>query len=124
MARQVYGPQLTDHQLLALDPNDIDEMDPAMFYELIGERYGVQADDDNNDNFGGFGGTIAKLIDFVAKHWDGTTNQAIQMPPGEWVEDFVHPAGEKAVESAAENAVENAAPPPQEEDEEEQDYRA
>ena len=112
MARELYGPEQTDAQLLALDPNDIDEMDPSIFYELIGERYGVEADSDN-DYFGGFGGPISKLIDFVAKQWDGRTNKTTEMPPGEWLGDFVHPAATKATE---------AAPPPEQADEEDQDY--
>jgi len=89
MARQLYGDR-TDEELLALDPNSIDAMDPSMFYELLGEKYGVEADPDN-DNFGGFGGPISKLIAFVESRWDGETRKDTPMPPGEWLEEYVHP---------------------------------
>lgn len=89
MARQLYGNK-SDEELLALDPNDIDAMDPSMFYELLGEKYGVEADPDN-DYFGGFGGPIKKLIAFVESRWDGKTRKDTPMPPGEWLEDYVHP---------------------------------
>lgn len=89
MARQLYGDK-TDEELLALDPNDIDAMDPSMFYELLGEKYGVEADPDN-DYFGGFGGTISKLITFVDSRWDGKTRKDTPMPPGDWLEEYVHP---------------------------------
>lgn len=92
MARQLYGDR-TDEELLALDPNDIDAMDPSMFYELLGEKYGVQADPDN-DYFGGFGGPIRKLIEFVEGRWDGKTRKDTPMPPGDWLEEFVHPETE------------------------------
>ncbi|MDQ3338247.1 MAG: hypothetical protein M4D80_24035 [Myxococcota bacterium] len=90
MARQLYGDK-TDEELLALDPNDIDAMDPSMFYELLGEKYGVEADPDNDD-FGGFGGPIKNLIAFVDARWDGKTRKDTPMPPGEWLEEYVHPA--------------------------------
>ena len=89
MARQLYGDK-TDEELLALDPNDIDAMDPSMFYELLGEKYGVEADPDN-DYFGGFGGPIKNLIAFVESRWDGKTRKDTPMPPGEWLEEYVHP---------------------------------
>jgi hypothetical protein len=89
MARQLYGDK-TDEELLALDPNNIDAMDPSMFYELLGEKYGVEADP-NNDYFGGFGGTIKHLISFVESRWDGTTRKDTPMPPGDWLEEYVHP---------------------------------
>ena len=89
MARQLYGDK-TDEELLALDPNDVDAMDPSMFYELLGEKYGVEADPDN-DYFGGFGGPIKNLIAFVESRWDGTTRKDTPMPPGEWLEEYVHP---------------------------------
>jgi len=92
MARQIYGPKKTDAQLLAFDPNDLDEMDPSIFYELLGERYGVESDPDD-DYFGGFGGPISKTIDFIAARWDGKTNNPTEMPPADWLEDFVHGAG-------------------------------
>jgi hypothetical protein len=89
MARQLYGDK-TDEELLALDPNDIDAMDPSMFYELLGEKYGVEADPDN-DYFGGFGGPIKNLIAFVESRWDGKTRKDTPMPPGDWLEEYVHP---------------------------------
>ena len=92
MARQLYGDR-TDEELLALDPNDIDAMDPSMFYELLGEKYGVEADPDN-DYFGGFGGPIKKLIAFVESRWDGKTRKDTPMPPGDWLEEYVHPETE------------------------------
>ena len=91
MARQVYGPKLDTLKILRFDPNDVDEMDPSVFYEMIQQRYGVEPDP-NNDNFGGFGGTIESLIRFVESRWDGKTNNATPTPPGEWLEDYVHPA--------------------------------
>jgi hypothetical protein len=93
MAREIYGDQ-SDGQLLALDPNDIDEMDPSIFYELLQERYGVATDPDN-DYFGGYGGPISKTIDFIAAGWDGKTNKATETPPEDWLEDYVHPATAK-----------------------------
>jgi hypothetical protein len=90
MARQLYGNK-SDDELLALDPNDIDAMDPSMFYELLGEKYGVEADPDN-DYFGGFGGPIRKLIAFVESRWDGKTRNDTPMPPGDWLEEHVHTA--------------------------------
>jgi len=92
MARQLYGDR-TDEELLALDPNDIDAMDPSIFYELLGEKYGVEADPDN-DYFGGFGGPIKKLIAFVESRWDGKTRRDTPMPPGDWLEEYVHPETE------------------------------
>ncbi len=92
MARELYGANRTDEELLAFDPNDVDAMDPSMFYELLGEKYGVAADPDN-DYFGGFGGTIAKTIAFVEARWDGTTRKDTPMPPGDWLEEYVHGDG-------------------------------
>jgi hypothetical protein len=89
MVRQLYGDR-SDAQLLAMDPNEIDAMDPSMFYELLGERYGV-ADDPTNSYFGGFGGTISHTIDFIAAHWDGTTNKTAPLPPQDWLDEVVHP---------------------------------
>ena len=89
MARQLYGDR-PDAQLLAMDPNDIDAMDPSMFYELLGERYGV-SDDPTNSYFGGFGGPISHTIEFVAGRWDGTTNKTTPMPPQDWLDEYVHP---------------------------------
>jgi hypothetical protein len=90
MAKDIYGNR-SDAELLALDPNDIDEMDPSIFYELLAERYGVASDPDN-DYFGGYGGPISKTIDFIASRWDGKTNKSTPMPPGDWLEEYVHPA--------------------------------
>jgi hypothetical protein len=98
MARQIYG-DLTDSQLLALDPNSIDEMDPATFYEMVAEKYGITADS-SDQNFGGFGGPISQLISFVAARWDGKTNTAVPMPPREWLDEFVHPATERVPQQA------------------------
>jgi hypothetical protein len=95
MARTLYGDK-TDAELLALDPNDIDEMDPSIFYELLTEKYGVQADPDN-DYFGGFGGTIAKTIAFVESKWNGATRKETPTPPADWLEEYVHPATDEAV---------------------------
>ena len=96
MARELYGDR-TDAELLALDPNDIDAMDPNIFYEMLGEKYGVQADPDN-DNFGGFGGTIEHLIKFVESKWNKQTKIDTPMPPGDWLEEYVHPATDEVVE--------------------------
>jgi len=74
--------QRTEAQILAFDPNDIDALDPAMLYEILVERYGVEFDEDD-DNFGGFGGTIAKTIEFIAARWDGETLNEVEMPPTE-----------------------------------------
>ena len=60
------------------------------FYELLGEKYGVEADPEN-DYFGGFGGPIEKLIAFVESRWDGKTRKDTPMPPGDWLEEYVHP---------------------------------
>jgi hypothetical protein len=98
MARQVYGDR-SDAQLLALDPNEIDEMDPATFYEMISEKYGVEGDPADS-NFGGFGGPIEKLIEFVGSRWDGKTRGDAPMPPQEWLDEFVHPATERVPEQA------------------------
>jgi hypothetical protein len=98
MARQVYGDR-SDDQLLALDPNSIDEMDPATFYEMIQEKYGV-ASDPSLQNFGGFGGPIRKLIEFVGSRWDGKTRGDAPMPPQEWLDEFVHPATERVPSQA------------------------
>jgi hypothetical protein len=98
MARQIYG-DLTDSQLLALDPNSIDEMDPSTFYEMVAEKYGVAADS-ADQNFGGFGGPIAKLVAFVSARWDGKTNADVPMPPQAWLDEFVHPATERVPEQA------------------------
>jgi hypothetical protein len=100
MARELYGNR-SDAELLALDPNDIDEMDPSMFYELIQEKFGVKADPDN-DYFGGFGGPIQKMIAFVESRWDGKTRKDTPTPPGDWLEEYVHPATDKAVTKTAE----------------------
>lgn len=89
MARQIYGDK-SDEELLDFDPNDVDAMDPSMFYELIAEKYGVAADP-GNDYFGGFGGPIKNLIAFVESRWDGETRKDTPMPPGEWLEEYVHP---------------------------------
>ena len=91
MARHLYGNR-SDTELLALDPSDIDEMDPSTFYEMIGEKYGIAADE-GDSSFGGFGGPIATLVAFVQARWDGRTNNHAPMPPREWLEEFVHPAG-------------------------------
>ena len=89
MARQLYGDR-PDAQLLAMDPNDIDAMNPSMFYELLAERYGV-TDDPTNSYFGGFGGAISHTIEFIAGRWDGTTNKTTPMPPQDWLDEYVHP---------------------------------
>lgn len=57
--------------VLAVDPNDFD-LDPGPFYEMLSERFAVPFDDDN-DYFGGFGGTLQHTIDFIASRWDGKT---------------------------------------------------
>ena len=98
MARQVYGDR-SDAELLALDPSSVDEMDPATFYEMIAEKYGV-AGDPANQNFGGFGGPIATLIEFVGSRWDGKTRGDAPMPPQEWLDEFVHPATERVPKQA------------------------
>jgi len=98
MARQVYG-DLPDARLLALDPNDVDEMDPATFYEMIGEKFGVTGDP-TKQNFAGFGGTIKQLIEFVGSRWDGKTRGDAPMPPQEWLDEVVHPATERVPEQA------------------------
>jgi hypothetical protein len=30
--------------------------------------------DEDNDYFGGYGGTVAQTIEFLAERWDGKTN--------------------------------------------------
>ena len=60
-----------DGDPLEMDPNDFD-LDPVPFYEGLSELFDVDFDEDN-DNFGGFGGTIAETIAFIVKHWDGKT---------------------------------------------------
>lgn len=94
MAKELYG-DLSDAELLALDPNNIDEMDPSMFYELLQEKYGVQPDE-NNDCFGGFGGKISKTIEFIAARWDGKSKTETPTRPADWLETYVHPAAKEA----------------------------
>jgi hypothetical protein len=98
MARSLYGDR-SDAELLALDPNSIDEMDPATFYEMVGEKFGVEGDP-SNENFGGFGGPIRSLIEFVGSRWDGKTRGDAPMPPQAWLDEFVHPATERVPEQA------------------------
>ena len=98
MARQVYGNR-SDAELLAFDPNSVDEMDPSTFYEMVGEKYGV-ASDPSLHNFGGFGGPLKKLIEFVGARWDGKTRGDAPMPPQEWLDEFVHPATERVPSQA------------------------
>jgi hypothetical protein len=88
MARVLYGNK-PDAELLAFDPNDIDALDPSIFYELIQERYGVQGDE-SNSYFSGFGGPIKNLIAFVTTRWDGKTNNPVEMPPADYLEEVVH----------------------------------
>ena len=73
----IYGEEVED--VLATDPNDFD-LDPSMFYELLQEMFGVEYDDDN-DYFGGFGGSVQDTINFIASRWDGETLNAVPMPP-------------------------------------------
>ena len=72
----------TEAQILAFDPNDIDELDPSMLYEILSERYAVEFDDEN-DLFGGFGGKVSHTIEFIAGRWDGTTMIDVELPPTE-----------------------------------------
>jgi hypothetical protein len=66
----LYGEDATE-ATLKLDPNDLD-LDPVPFYELLSERFNVPFDPDL-EQFGGFGGTLAQTIEFIAARWDGTT---------------------------------------------------
>jgi len=68
----------TPEQILAFDPDDLDEQDPAKLYTVLGERYGVEPDE-RDDNHGGFGGTIANTVDYIAKHWDGRTLNDVEL---------------------------------------------
>jgi hypothetical protein len=88
MARTLYGNK-PDAELLAFDPNDVDALDPSIFYELIQERYGVEGDEANS-YFAGFGGPIKSLIAFVIARWDGKTNNPVEMPPQDYLEEVVH----------------------------------
>jgi glyoxylase-like metal-dependent hydrolase (beta-lactamase superfamily II) len=67
----IYGDDMSEAEILKTDPNDFD-MDPSMFYEVLQERLEVDYDEDN-DYFGGYGGTVAKTIEFLAERWDGKT---------------------------------------------------
>ncbi len=62
----------TPAQILAFDPEDLDERNPSDLYTMLADRYGVEPDE-RDENHGGFGGTIANTIDYLAKHWDGRT---------------------------------------------------
>jgi hypothetical protein len=88
MARTLYGNK-PDAELLAFDPNDVDALDPSIFYELIQERFGIEGDE-SNSYFAGFGGPIKDLIAFVTKRWDGKTNNPVEMPPQDYLEEVVH----------------------------------
>lgn len=90
IARHIYGPDRTDAELQKFDPNDVDEMDPGVFYELLCERFGIVGDDDDDD-FEGFGGPLAKTIRFVAARWDGRTLNDIELPPTPWLEEYDKP---------------------------------
>ena len=68
----IYGDDMEVAEILETDPNDFD-LDPSMFYELLQEKLGVPYDDED-DYFGGYGGTVAKTIAFLAERWDGETN--------------------------------------------------
>jgi hypothetical protein len=92
LAKQLYGPR-GDAELLAFDPNDVDAMDPSIFYEILQEKYGVTTDPTNN-YFGGFGGPIADLIKFVESRWDGKTRNEVALPPQDWLEEATYPAEE------------------------------
>jgi hypothetical protein len=67
--RMFYPGDESDAAILAIDPNGYD-LDPGPFYDMLGERFGLGNDPDNN-YFGGFGGTIATTIANVSKRWDG-----------------------------------------------------
>jgi CBS domain containing-hemolysin-like protein len=71
MFEDMYPGDESEEQILATDPNDFD-VDPSMFYETLQERLGVAYDEDNDD-FGGYGGTVAQTITFLAARWDGKT---------------------------------------------------
>ncbi len=88
MARTLYGNK-PDAELLAFDPNDVDALDPSIFYELLQERFGIEGDE-SNSSFAGFGGPIKDLIAFVTKRWDGKTNNTVEMPPQDYLEEVVH----------------------------------
>jgi hypothetical protein len=88
MARTLYGNK-PDAELLAFDPNDVDALDPSIFYELLQERFGIEGDE-SNSYFAGFGGPIKDLIAFVTKRWDGKTNNTVEMPPQDYLEEVVH----------------------------------
>ena len=69
-----YPDDWTEAKILETDPNDFD-VDPCPFYETLQGMFGVK-DDPDNDDFGGWGGTIADTIAFVEKHWDGKLREA------------------------------------------------
>jgi hypothetical protein len=79
IVRHIYGDQGDDAKLVAFDPNDVDAPDPAMLYELLGEVFAVEAD--GEESFGGFGGTVAETIAFIASRWDGKTVREVELPP-------------------------------------------
>jgi hypothetical protein len=54
---------------LEIDPNDFD-LDPCPFYETLSSTFGVPFDDEES-NFGGFGGTLGETIAYIAARWDG-----------------------------------------------------
>jgi hypothetical protein len=68
---EIYGDDMSTEEILETDPNDFD-LDPSIFYESLQERFDVPFDDDN-DAFGGYGGSVADTITFLTKHWDGET---------------------------------------------------
>jgi len=76
----IYGDDMERDEILKTDPNDFD-LDPSMFYELLQERLGVPYDDDN-DYFGGYGGSVASTIKFLADNWDGETDNELPPLPG------------------------------------------
>lgn len=59
----------TDEQILDIDPNDFD-MDPSPFYEYLEARFGVPQDEDE-DYFGGYGGSVRDTVAFLTPRWDG-----------------------------------------------------
>ena len=67
--RMIYGKEESEAKVLAIDPNDFD-LDPSMFYEMLQDGFGVPPDP-SNDYFGGYGGTVADTIAFLAARWDG-----------------------------------------------------
>jgi hypothetical protein len=83
LVRKIYRDRpRSEAQILTFDPNEVDELDPNLLYELLVARYGVPFDD-SKDYFGGYGGTIGHTIDFLTARWDGKTLNDVELPPGE-----------------------------------------